>query len=139
VRFGKTFDFTHADLQEKISHDSEKERQMPYVTSIEGLAKMEGYKEGYGEGFAIGYKEGFAEGARSALLWMIRTYMKDKFGSAPLLVMAKVRSIKELPLLRALARELASAKSLDTFHDLLEQREQKTMPDTPEQARYPER
>jgi hypothetical protein len=85
-------------------HQFEEEQHMPYVTSIERLAK----------------KEGLEEGARTELVEIIRTFLETKFGSAPLPVMAKVQSIKELPRLRTLHGALIEAESLQVFSELLE-------------------
>ena len=76
---------------------------MPYVTSIERLAKEEGQREG----------------ARAELLRTIRTGLKDKFGSPGLRLMTKVRAVEELRRLRALARALMKAESLQDFRALL--------------------
>ncbi|HEV8059128.1 MAG TPA: hypothetical protein VGP68_04625 [Gemmataceae bacterium] len=95
-----------AELQEGFRndvHQFEEERHMPYVTSIERLAKEEGREEG----------------ARTELVATIRTLLKAKFGSAPSPVMARVRVIKELPRLRTLQRAIIEAESLQAFRELL--------------------
>jgi hypothetical protein len=81
---------------------------MPYVTSIERLAKKEGRQEGR------------QEGARAELLGTIRGGLKDKFGRAGVRLMVKVRDIEALPRLRILARALIKTESLQTFRDLLD-------------------
>lgn len=89
-------------------HKFEEERHMPYITSVERLAKKEGRQEGR------------QEGARAELLGTIRAGLKDKFGSAGVRLMVKVRAISELPRLRTLARVLIKAESLQAFRDLLD-------------------
>jgi hypothetical protein len=82
----------------------EQEWHMPYVTSIERMAK----------------EQGLREGARVELLRTIRTVLKDKFGAPGTRLMRKVRAVEELRRLRALARALIKAESLDDFRALLE-------------------
>ena len=92
-----------AELQEGFRRDLyefEEERQMPYVTSIERLAK--------------------AEAAREELLRTIRTILKDKFGPSGVRLMRKVRAVGELPRLRVLMRALVKAESLNDFRALLD-------------------
>ncbi len=73
---------------------------MPYVTSIERLARD--------------------EGARDELLAVIETTLKHKFGEAGSHLMTKIRNIKDLPLLRDLHTETITAQSLQTIRDALE-------------------
>jgi hypothetical protein len=89
-------------------HTFEEARHMPYVTSIERLAKKEGLREGR--------QEGRQEGARAELLETIRAGLKDRFGSAGSRLMGRVRAIDDLPRLRALVK----GEPLQAFHDLLE-------------------
>jgi hypothetical protein len=91
------------ELQESFRqelHEFEEERQMSYVTSIERLAKE--------------------EGAREELIRTIRTGLKDRFGSAGVRLMSKVRALDDLRRLRALARGLIKAESLEAFRALLD-------------------
>jgi len=92
-----------AELQEGFRrelHEFEEERHMPYVTSIERLAKK--------------------EGRQAELLETIRAGLKDRFGSAGSRLMARVRAEDDLPRLRLLARALIKAESLQAFRDLLD-------------------
>jgi hypothetical protein len=97
----------------KELHEFEEERRMPYVTSIERLAREEGRQEGR------------EEGAREELLATIQTTLEDKFGAAALYLMTKVRNIADLPRLRALNREIVKTDSLQTLHDSLEDTKEK--------------
>ena len=104
-----------AELQDGFRqklHKFEEERHMPYITSVERLAKKEGRQQGR--------REGRQEGARAELLGTIRAGLKDKFGGAGVRLMVKVRAIGELPRLRMLARVLIKAESLQAFRDLLD-------------------
>jgi hypothetical protein len=85
-------------------HKFEEERHMPYVTSIERLAK----------------KEGRQQGARAELLGTIRAGLKDKFGAAGIRLMGRVRVIDGLPRLRVLVQALIKIESLQAFRDLLD-------------------
>src|SRR5205807_10553634 len=88
-----------AELQEAFRqqlHEFEEAKHMPYVTSIERLAK----------------KEGRQEGARAELLETIRAGLKDRFGSGGSRLMGRIRAVSDLPRLRILARALSTAKSM---------------------------
>ena len=59
-----------AELQQRFRadlHEFEKERQMPYLSSIERLAKEEGREEGHKEGRKEGREKGLLEGIALAL------------------------------------------------------------------------
>ncbi len=93
---------------------------MPYVTSIERLARKEGRQEGRQKGRREGRQEGLQEGARTELLETIRAGLKDRFGSTASRLMARVRAIDDLPRLRNLARALFKVESPQAFRDLLD-------------------
>jgi hypothetical protein len=86
----------------------EEERRMPYVTSIERLARKEGREEGLEEG----RKEAFLKGIAVAL--------ELKFGEAGKRLMPKVRALHDVSKLDALLRAIKSAKSLDDIKPLLQ-------------------
>jgi hypothetical protein len=95
------------DLQQDFRrelHAFEEGRQVPYVTSIERLAKAEGREEG----------------ARETYLELIQAGLKRKFGAQGTRLMPKVRAVDELPQLRALAESLMGTDSLQAFRELLE-------------------
>jgi hypothetical protein len=81
----------------------EEERHMPHVNTIESMAKEEGREEGL----------------REAMLELIRTGIKDKFGAAGTKLMPKVRALDDLARLRALMRALVTATDLDAIRALL--------------------
>jgi hypothetical protein len=98
------------ELQETFRQDLyefEEERKMPYVTSVERLAKEEGRQEGR------------QEGARETLLATIREGLKERFGSAGIRLTAKVQTISDLARLRELMHALWKAESLEAFRKLL--------------------
>jgi hypothetical protein len=100
----------------KELHEFEEERRMPYVTSIERLAREEGVKEGIEQGI----ERGIEKGARDELLATIQTTLEDKFGAAGSHMMTKIQSIEDMPRLRALNREIVKTDSLQTIRDSLE-------------------
>ena len=92
----------------------EEERHVPYLSSIERLAKEEGRQEAREEA----WREGREEGAREELWRIIQELLKGKFFAANSRRMAKVRTIHELTQLRSLALELIKAESLQEVRDL---------------------
>jgi hypothetical protein len=85
-------------------YDFEQEKRMPYVTSIERLAKEEGREEG------------FKDGLRESIAMLL----ESRFGEAGRKLGRKVRSIRDLELLRALPEKVFSAQSLADVRKLLE-------------------
>jgi hypothetical protein len=88
----------------KEIHEFEEDRRMPYVRSLERLAR----------------EEGPGEGAREELLATIWTTFEDKFGSPEPDVNCKIQAIQNLPQLRRVMKELVRANALSTFRTFLE-------------------
>jgi hypothetical protein len=82
----------------------EEVRRMPYVTSIERLAREEGHQEGRQEG----RQEGLAEGYQEAILETLELKFK-KVGAKHTRM---VRSVHELDRLRALLRAANNASTI---------------------------
>jgi hypothetical protein len=81
----------------------EEERRMPYVTSVERMAAKKGRQEGLEEGL----REGIA------------LDLETKFGPAGKKLVAKLRILHDAGRLRALARAVKSARTLDEARALL--------------------
>jgi hypothetical protein len=73
---------------------------MPYVTSIERLAKEEGREEGR------------EEGKREGLLAGIETSLGLKFGEGGLALMSAIRRVKHIAKLEALLKEIPDLPSV---------------------------
>jgi hypothetical protein len=81
----------------------EEEKRMPYLSSVERLAKEEGRKEGVREG----------------LLKAIEARLRGKFGRAGLKLLPKIRALKDNAQLRNVAKALLTVDSLDAIRDLV--------------------
>jgi hypothetical protein len=85
----------------------EEERRMPYVTSVERLARQEGLAEGRQEGLIEGLQEG------------ITLALESKFGSASKKLLRKVRQLNDVERLRGVADALRTAATLHKVSELL--------------------
>lgn len=95
-----------AELEQQLRHDLheyQEELRMPYVTSIERLAREEGREEGR--------QEGFVEALSIAL--------ELKFGEAGLAFARELQNVKDLAKLRAIQQAIRSAKSVDELRSAL--------------------
>ena len=81
----------------------EEERRMPYVTSIERLARAEGREERREEG----------------MVETIAVLLEAKFRAAGKRLVPRVRALRDVDKLRALTRTLASAETVDEVKALL--------------------
>jgi hypothetical protein len=102
------------ELQEAFRTDVfhfEEEKHMPYLSSIERLARKEGLQEGLEQGLEQGRKEGLLEG--------IAQDLDVKFGQRGRRLLPRVRALEEVAALRTLSRKLKAATTLDEVRALL--------------------
>lgn len=107
-----------ADLEQRFRVDLatfEEQRQMPYVTSIERLAKDEGRAEGKAEGKAEGQAEGRTEGGSRILLKLLVRLC----GPLPHDVESRVRALS-YPEIEALGEALLDFRTLDDVRTWLD-------------------
>jgi hypothetical protein len=97
----------------------EEERNMPYVTSVERLAKEEGRQEGRLQGREEGREEGRQQGLREGLLVGIEAALIAKFSKLDKRLLQDLRAVKDVKSLRKLARALKEAVSLDDVRRLV--------------------
>jgi hypothetical protein len=94
----------------------EKERKMPYVSSIEQIAREEGIAEGKAKGIAEGKAEGRAEGKVEAKVDTLLRMLAKRFGSPVLAELeAQIRSTHDLGRLDALIDAGLEAADLADF------------------------
>jgi hypothetical protein len=97
----------------------EEERRMPYVTSVERLARQEGREkgreEGRREGRQAGRKEGLAEGLQAGIV----AVLEARFTRVAAKYKRQLRSEREVERLDALLRAAARAETLDEVFSLL--------------------
>ena len=101
-------------------HAFEEERRMPYVTSIERMARKEGRKEGRQLGRKEGRKEGKQEGIIEGLQMAITALLQTKYGAAGMRLLPKVQTVQEVEQLRALTRAVHGANTLEEVKQLIE-------------------
>jgi hypothetical protein len=87
--------------------DFEKEKQMPYVSSVERMARAEGQREGREEGLREGLLSGLGLG------------LELKFGDKGKTLMSRIRRVKDVSALRALQNALKAANTLEEFRQAL--------------------
>jgi hypothetical protein len=90
-------------FQDEI-HQFEEERQMPYVTSIERMAREEGRTEGQREGLQQG----------------IEVALELKFGATGAELLPLVQAEQRVDVLRAVQRALRTAQTLAEMRHLLQ-------------------
>lgn len=98
-------------------HDFEEERKMPYVTSVERVARERGRAEGIQEGRQEGRREGEVAGLQEG----IELALELKFGADGLALMPLVRQVEEPGLLRSIRQTLRTAETLEPIRALLTQ------------------
>jgi hypothetical protein len=84
---------------------------MPYLSSIERLARDVGFRVGLRVGFRVGFREG--------LLEAITLDLDIKFGRASRKLLPKIRAITEIEKLRKMLRAINAAKTFDEIRKRL--------------------
>jgi hypothetical protein len=92
---------------------------MPYVTSIERMAREEGLQEGKFRGLQEGELRGLQEGELRGLRQGIEVALELKFGAAGLELLPLVQSEERVDVLRAVQRAIRTARSLAEVRELL--------------------
>jgi hypothetical protein len=87
----------------KEIQDFEEKNQMPYITSVERLARQEGVSQGIAEGIIQQRREDVLE------------VLEVKFGEIPTEVIQKVNEIEDPALLKTLHRQAIALGSLEQF------------------------
>jgi flagellar biosynthesis/type III secretory pathway protein FliH len=85
----------------------EKEKMMPYVTSVERI----GIQKGIQKGIEKGIEQGLLQGRQEAVLEILDT----RFGSVPSFIAESVRKIKDYSTLRELIKKAAIIDSIGDF------------------------
>lgn len=93
----------------------EKEKKMPYVTSVERIGMEKGLEKGREEGWEKGQKVGELIGLRKALA----VTLESKFGAPGKKLLPRIRRIDDADALLTLQRTLSGAVSLDDFRRAL--------------------
>jgi hypothetical protein len=94
-------------FQEEI-HRLAEERQMPYVTAIERMAREGGVEDGREQGELRGLHQG------------IEVSLELKFGAAGLELLPLVQAEQRVDVLRAVQRAIRTARTLDEVRELLQ-------------------
>lgn len=85
----------------------QEQKNMPYVTSIERLARKEGLEEGL--------EKGLEKGALGALRAAILEVLEVRFGKLPPTLPSALDGVKDQDVLRTLVRDAACSESLAAF------------------------
>ena len=101
----------------KEIQDFEEENQMPYITSVERLARQEGISQGLSQGLSQGIAEGIIQNRREVILEVLEV----KFGEIPTEVIEKVNEIEDPTLLKTLHRQAISLGSVEQFLGYLQE------------------
>jgi len=89
----------------------EKEKAMPYVTSVERLALQRGHQEGL--------RDGLQKGLRDGLLRGLELGLELRFGAPGKRLMGQIRQLEDVAKLETLHEALRTVASLDELQQLL--------------------
>ncbi|MEM9906913.1 MAG: hypothetical protein AAF921_17985 [Cyanobacteria bacterium P01_D01_bin.44] len=87
---------------------------MPYVLSLERIARQQGLQEG----LETGRQEGLQEGLREGLLSAIELGLELKFGAEGLRLLPEISKLEDVDLLKALQEGLKVAKRLEELQTI---------------------
>ena len=97
--------------------DFEEENQMPYITSVERLARQEGLQQGISQGISQGIAEGIIQKGREVILDVLEV----RFQEVPTEVIQKINEIEDPALLKTLLREAIALGSVEQFLGYLQE------------------
>ena len=103
-----------AELEQQFRQELarfEEEKHVPYVSSVERLAKQEGLEEGRAEGRSAGRVDQLREN--------IATSLQVRFGRPGKKLAARLGKLRDLDQLRALFQAVLKADSLADLRELL--------------------
>ncbi len=89
---------------------------MPYITSVERLAREEGIEQGIERGIV----QGIEQGKRAGLLLGLESLLRLKFGQAGHVAFEEVQQIEDVAVLETLVRHVPTATGLDEVRALYE-------------------
>jgi flagellar biosynthesis/type III secretory pathway protein FliH len=95
----------------KEIQDFEEENQMPYITSVERLARQEGLSQGIAEGISQGISQGIIQKGREDVIEVLEV----RFQEVPTEVIQRVNEIEDPALLKTLLREAIALESVEQF------------------------
>jgi hypothetical protein len=90
-------------------HRYEEDKSMPYVTSIERLAKEEGRQEGL--------QEGELKGIRKNLLETIEFCLRSRYAEAGLELLPKIQTVENIDQLRKVFQTVQTADDLNAIRE----------------------
>ncbi len=98
------------------------EEKMPYITSIEKLARKEGYDKGLEQGIEQGIEQGKYQGIREGLLEAIELGLNLRFGEESLKLMPRIRRIRKLDRLRTIKEAIRTVPELAEFEQQIQRK-----------------
>lgn len=96
----------------------EQERNMPYVTSFERLAREEGLEQGLEKGIEQGIEQGERRGVRLGLLRGIERFVTMRFPDSATPLLTQIREIHDARLLESILDAALTAQSADELRKL---------------------
>ena len=95
---------------------------MPYITSIERLAKREGFEAGIQQGLQQGIQQGIQQGSQQGILeGLYRTIemgLKLKFGIPGLKLLPEIKGIEDLRILETISSAIEKAEQPEDLRNI---------------------